>query len=76
MSIDSLAPPEQRSIDGVIIARHLMESFAESCVWGSDWPHPNRTHIPDDGLLVDALSEIAPTPALPERLMVTIPQKL
>lgn len=74
--IDALAPPETRYRDAVIIARDLMASFPESCVWGSDWPHPNHTHIPDDGALVDALSEIAPTSALLEKLMVTNPERL
>jgi 2-pyrone-4,6-dicarboxylate lactonase len=45
-------------------------------VWGSDWPHPNHTHIPDDGVLVNALAQIAPEPALLQQLMVDNPQKL
>mgnify|MGYP001199936748 FL=1 len=61
---------------GVRLARQLVARFPQQCVWGLDWPHPNHTHIPDDGELVDALSQIAPTPAELERLLVTNPQAL
>jgi 2-pyrone-4,6-dicarboxylate lactonase len=53
-----------------------MTRFPERCVWGLDWPHPNHTHVPDDGELVNALSCIAPTPDLLERLLVRNPQAL
>ena len=61
---------------GVELARRLVECFPEKCVWGLDWPHPNHTHIPDDGELANALARIAPTPALKERLLVHNPQAL
>ncbi len=61
---------------GTPLAAKLVSEFPLQCVWGLDWPHPNHTHIPDDGELVDALSIIAPTPAALERLLVTNPQAL
>jgi 2-pyrone-4,6-dicarboxylate lactonase len=61
---------------GVALAHRLMTRFPERCVWGLDWPHPNHTHVPDDGELVNALSCIAPTPDLLERLLVRNPQAL
>lgn len=61
---------------GVELARQLVERFPERCVWGLDWPHPNHTHIPDDGELVDALARIAPTQEALERLLVSNPQAL
>jgi len=61
---------------GVKLAARLVEKFPDQCVWGLDWPHPNHTHIPDDGELVDALSEIAPTPKQLEKLLVVNPQRL
>jgi len=61
---------------GVSLARTLLESYPEQCLWGTDWPHPNHTHIPDDGLLVDALAGIAQTPALLAKLLVHNPQRL
>ena len=60
---------------GTRLARKLVESFPDRCFWGTDWPHPHHTHIPDDGILVDALAEIAPTHDLRERLLVVNPQK-
>lgn len=61
---------------GVQLARMLVERFTEKCVWGLDWPHPNHTHIPDDGELVDALQQMAPTPERMQKLLVDNPQSL
>ena len=37
-------------------------------LWGTDWPHPNlKDHMPDDGLLVDFIPHIAPTPELQQQ---------
>jgi 2-pyrone-4,6-dicarboxylate lactonase len=70
--IDAQPPYTQ----GVALARVLVEHYPERCVWGTDWPHPNHTHVPDDGTLVDALAEIAPDAALREQLLVHNPQRL
>jgi 2-pyrone-4,6-dicarboxylate lactonase len=61
---------------GVALARELVSRFPDRCVWGLDWPHPNHTHIPDDGELVDALARIAPTEGLMRQLLVDNPFKL
>jgi 2-pyrone-4,6-dicarboxylate lactonase len=61
---------------GTQLAARLVERFPEQCVWGLDWPHPNHTHIPDDGELVDALMQIAPTKSLLDALLVRNPQSL
>lgn len=61
---------------GIALARFLVERFPTQCVWGTDWPHPNHTHIPDDGVLVDALAHIAPTPELLQQLLVHNPEAL
>ncbi|WKL15893.1 amidohydrolase family protein [Comamonas testosteroni] len=74
--IDAHAPPQQRYRNGIALARTLLERFPERCVWGTDWPHPNHTHIPDDGILVDSLSEIANNSNLLEHLLVKNPQAL
>lgn len=66
------APPYA---DGIALARRLVERFPERCFWGTDWPHPNHHHVPDDGVLVDALAQIAPTPAALEALLVGNPQR-
>jgi 2-pyrone-4,6-dicarboxylate lactonase len=63
-------------LQGIVLANHLVQRFPEQCVWGTDWPHPNHTHIPDDGRLVDALADIAPTPDLLHKLLVDNPERL
>jgi 2-pyrone-4,6-dicarboxylate lactonase len=62
--------------DAVPFARKLVAEFGDRCVWGTDWPHPNHTHIPDDGMLVDILAEIAPSEAARQALLVDNPQRL
>lgn len=66
-------PPYPRGIE---LAHYLMREFPSQCVWGSDWPHPNHTHVPDDGVLLDALSRIAPTAQLMQQLLVDNPEAL
>ena len=74
--IDSTPSHAPRYEAGVMLARLLVESYPDQCLWGTDWPHPNHTHIPDDASLVDALSRIAPTQALLDKLLVHNPQRL
>lgn len=62
--------------DGIEIAGLLAAEFPGQCVWGTDWPHPNHSHVPDDGALVDALARIAPAAELRERILVRNPQAL
>ena len=61
---------------GVPLARLLLESYPDRCVWGTDWPHPNHNHVPDDGVLFDALARIATTPERLAQLMVHNPERL
>ncbi|QHE84323.1 amidohydrolase family protein [Hydrogenophaga sp. BPS33] len=65
------AAPDYAS--GIALARVLVREFPERCLWGSDWPHPNHTHVPDDGALVDALTQIAPDARTREQLLVRNP---
>ncbi|MCF3180066.1 amidohydrolase family protein [Streptomyces polychromogenes] len=63
--------------DVVPFARRVVEEFPGRVLWGTDWPHPNlATHMPDDGLLVDFVPDIAPTPELRQRLLVDNPMRL
>jgi len=74
--VDAHAELADRYQKGVVIARTLVERFPDRVVWGTDWPHPNHTHIPDDGALVDALAQIASNETLLNRLLVHNPQVL
>lgn len=63
--------------DVVPFARTLVEQFPNRVLWGTDWPHPNmKTHVPDDGHLVDVIPMIAPTDALQQALLVDNPMRL
>ena len=63
--------------DVVPFARRLLQTFPERVLWGTDWPHPNlKDHMPDDGLLVDWLGDIAPTAAERAQLLVANPNRL
>jgi len=76
--------PERLSIEGppaysdvVPFARRLVERFPGRVLWGTDWPHPNmKSHMPDDGHLVDFIPGIAPTPDLQQSLLVDNPMRL
>jgi 2-pyrone-4,6-dicarboxylate lactonase len=61
--------------DAIPFARTLVAEFPERTLWGSDWPHPNLAAIPDDGVLVDLLSEIAPSEAQRRALLVDNPKR-
>ncbi|MBY8085294.1 amidohydrolase family protein [Vibrio fluvialis] len=68
-------PPDYSDV--VPFARYLVEHFPNQVLWGTDWPHPNmKSHMPDDGHLVDVIPRIAPTEALQQTLLVTNPMKL
>jgi 2-pyrone-4,6-dicarboxylate lactonase len=63
--------------DVVPFARHLVETFPDRVLWGTDWPHPNlKGHMPDDGLLVDFIPHIATTAELQRKLLVDNPMRL
>jgi 2-pyrone-4,6-dicarboxylate lactonase len=68
---------QQAYRDVVPFARHLVETFPDRVLWGTDWPHPNlKDHMPDDGLLVDYIPQIATTAQLQQRLLVDNPHRL
>ncbi|WP_292898471.1 amidohydrolase family protein [Nitratireductor sp.] len=75
--------PERLTVEGppyhdvAPFARNLVETYSDRVLWGTDWPHPNmKSHIPDDGLLVDLIPSIAPTPDLQRKLLVANPSRL
>jgi 2-pyrone-4,6-dicarboxylate lactonase len=61
--------------DAIPFARRLVEEFPAQTVWGTDWPHPNLKEIPDDGVMVDNLAEIAPSEKARQALLVDNPAR-
>ena len=76
--------PERLSLEGppnysdvIPFARKVVESFPDRVLWGTDWPHPNmKSHMPDDGHLVDIIPQIAVTEQLQQQLLVDNPMRL
>jgi 2-pyrone-4,6-dicarboxylate lactonase len=68
-------PPDYA--DFVPFARRVVAAFPDRVLWGTDWPHPNmKSHMPDDGALVEMIPRIAPTDDLQRRLLVANPMRL
>ena len=67
------APPYD---DVVPYARALIDAAPDRVLWGTDWPHPNVRHMPDDGDLVDLLAAYAPDAAVRDRILVANPARL
>jgi 2-pyrone-4,6-dicarboxylate lactonase len=61
--------------DAIPFARKLVAECPQRTLWGTDWPHPNLKEVPDDGLMVDLLAEIAPGEAQRRALLVDNPQR-
>jgi 2-pyrone-4,6-dicarboxylate lactonase len=75
--------PERMSLAGppyddvAPFAQMLVERFPDRVLWGTDWPHPNmKKQAPNDGVLVDRIPIIAPTPALQQKLLIDNPMRL
>ncbi|MGZ5930964.1 MAG: amidohydrolase family protein [Rhizomicrobium sp.] len=63
--------------DVIPFSSYLVKRFPDRVLWGTDWPHPNmKSHMPDDGVLVDSLAKIAPSEGLQKSLLVDNPMKL
>lgn len=63
--------------DVVPFGKALVEAFPDRVLWGTDWPHPNmKSHVPDDGMLVDFIPRIAPTKDQQQALLVDNPTRL
>ena len=75
--------PERLTVQGpdyddvVPFGQRLVETFPDRVIWGTDWPHPNmKSHMPDDGKLVDFIPRIAPSAAEQQALLVDNPMRL
>ncbi|MCF4010027.1 amidohydrolase family protein [Rheinheimera sp. UJ63] len=73
----SIAGPINGYQDVVPFARKVVEMFPDRVLWGTDWPHPNmKSHMPDDGKLVDMIPLFAPTTELQQKLLIDNPMRL
>jgi 2-pyrone-4,6-dicarboxylate lactonase len=73
--LSKLGPPTYEDV--IPFASRVVESFPDRVLWGTDWPHPNlKSHMPDDGHLVDFIPKIAPTIELQTKLLVDNPRRL
>ncbi|WP_246022287.1 amidohydrolase family protein [Pararhodobacter zhoushanensis] len=55
----------------------IVDRFEDRVLWGTDWPHPNmKSHMPDDGALVDYIPRIARTEAQRQKLLIDNPMRL
>ncbi len=73
--LSAIGPPAYEDV--VPFCRLLVDRFADRVLWGTDWPHPNmKSHMPNDGALVDFIPEIAPTKAKQQALLVDNPMRL
>ena len=75
--------PERLSVDGppyndvVPFARTLVDNFTDRVLWGTDWPHPNmKSHVPDEGHLIDIIPKLANSPEKQQALLVDNPTRL
>ncbi|MCC0029448.1 MAG: amidohydrolase family protein [Brucellaceae bacterium] len=75
--------PERLSLTGppyhdvVPFCAAVTERFPDRVLWGTDWPHPNmKSHMPDDGALVDFIPKFATSETLQKKLLVDNPMRL
>ncbi len=76
--------PERLSVTGphtyddvVPFAKKIVDLYPDRVIWGTDWPHPNmKSHMPDDGKLVDFIPRIATTEELQRKLLIDNPMRL
>ncbi|MDF2368836.1 amidohydrolase family protein [Sneathiella sp.] len=63
--------------DVIPFGKYLVERFPDRVLWGTDWPHPNmKSHVPDEGILVDVIPRIAVTSEAQQSLLVDNPMRL
>lgn len=63
--------------DVVPYMKTIVDAYPDRVLWGTDWPHPNmKSHMPDDGQLVDLIPLIADTKEKQQKLLVDNPDRL
>lgn len=62
--------------DVLPFARALVSAAPDRVVWGTDWPHPNVTAMPDDGDIADLLPAMIPDETVRHQVLVENPARL
>ena len=62
--------------DAIPFAQALIAAAPDRVLWGTDFPHPNVKHMPNDGDLVDLFGLYAPDAAVREKIVVDNPTRL
>jgi len=63
--------------DALAFARKLVTECPDRVLWGTDWPHPHHPGpIPDDGVLVDIIANMAPAEEQRHKLLVENPRRI
>jgi 2-pyrone-4,6-dicarboxylate lactonase len=62
--------------DAIPFGRALVEAAPDRVLWGTDFPHPNVTEMPNDGESVDLFAEMVSDDALRTKILVDNPVKL
>ena len=82
---DKISRTDSRSDKGLVytdvvpFARALIEAAPDRVIWGTDWPHSNifvPGKTPNDGDLLDLLSEFAPDESVRHKILVDNPSRL
>jgi 2-pyrone-4,6-dicarboxylate lactonase len=69
--------PDKNYSDVLPFMEMLTKDFSNRVLWGTDWPHPNmKSHMPDDGKLVDIIELFAPDMVTQQKLLVDNPMRL
>lgn len=66
-------PPYDKAVP---VARTIVEAIPDRVLWGTDFPHPNPSHVCDEADLVDLVPQIAPDPEKQKKLLVDNPARL
>lgn len=62
--------------DAVPFARSLIAAAPDRVLWGTDFPHPNVKHMPNDGHLVDLFGLYTDDPRVQKQILVDNPDRL
>ncbi len=71
--VSSMGPP---FTDAVPFAQALIEAAPKRVLWGTDWPHPNVKHMPNDGDLVDLIPLMMSDAQTQKQVLVDNPARL